>query len=137
MAAGLSGHAASIFANAQGIGQVFGPGELSGTVVFFPDPWPKKRQRKHRLLGQEAFARSLAQVTVPGGFLWVRTDVEDYAAQATATLTAGGWTCHGQESLPETLRYHDVRSTFGDHAKSAGVPTYELFFTRQRIDGVQ
>jgi tRNA (guanine-N7-)-methyltransferase len=51
---------------------------LSGIHIFFPDPWPKKRHHKRRLL-QVSFARLLATRVRPGGYLHVATDWEDYA----------------------------------------------------------
>jgi tRNA (guanine-N7-)-methyltransferase len=54
------------------------PAALSGIHIFFPDPWPKKRHHKRRLL-QVEFARRLATRLRPGGYLHVATDWEDYA----------------------------------------------------------
>jgi tRNA (guanine-N7-)-methyltransferase len=61
------------------------PQSLSGVHIFFPDPWPKKRHHKRRLL-QPAFVRTLADRLVPGGYVHVATDWEDYAEQILATL---------------------------------------------------
>ncbi len=63
------------------------PGSLAGVHVFFPDPWPKKRHHKRRLL-QAPFVRLLAQRLVAGGYLHVATDWEDYAHAILAVLTA-------------------------------------------------
>lgn len=63
------------------------PASLAGVHVFFPDPWPKKRHHKRRLL-QPAFVHELALRLVPGGYLHVATDWEDYAQQILATLAA-------------------------------------------------
>ncbi|HEY3554626.1 MAG TPA: tRNA (guanosine(46)-N7)-methyltransferase TrmB, partial [Casimicrobiaceae bacterium] len=49
------------------------PGSLSGVHVFFPDPWPKKRHHKRRLL-QAPFVRALARTLADGGYLHVATD---------------------------------------------------------------
>ncbi len=46
--------------------------------IFFPDPWPKKRHHKRRLL-QSSFVVALARVLKPGGLLHLATDWEDYA----------------------------------------------------------
>jgi tRNA (guanine-N7-)-methyltransferase len=63
------------------------PASLDGVHVFFPDPWPKKRHHKRRLL-QPAFAELLARAIKPGGYLHVATDWQDYAEQALAVLGA-------------------------------------------------
>jgi tRNA (guanine-N7-)-methyltransferase len=60
---------------------------LAGIHVFFPDPWPKKRHHKRRLL-QPAFAHELALRLAPGGYLHAATDWEDYAAQILVALAA-------------------------------------------------
>jgi tRNA (guanine-N7-)-methyltransferase len=63
------------------------PGSLAGIHVFFPDPWPKKRHHKRRLL-QPGFVHELALRLQPGGCLHVATDWEDYAHEILATLAA-------------------------------------------------
>jgi tRNA (guanine-N7-)-methyltransferase len=63
------------------------PASLAGIHVFFPDPWPKKRHHKRRLL-KPAFVHDLAQRLAPGGYVHTATDWEDYAHEILATLTA-------------------------------------------------
>ena len=63
------------------------PASLAGIHVFFPDPWPKKRHHKRRLL-KPAFVRELALRLEPGGYLHIATDWEDYAQEILATLAA-------------------------------------------------
>ena len=61
------------------------PASLAGIHIFFPDPWPKKRHHKRRLL-QPAFAALLATRLAPGGYLHFATDWEEYAVQALEVL---------------------------------------------------
>jgi tRNA (guanine-N7-)-methyltransferase len=63
------------------------PACLAGVHVFFPDPWPKKRHHKRRLL-QPDFVRALALRIAPGGYLHVATDWKDYADQILGVLSA-------------------------------------------------
>jgi tRNA (guanine-N7-)-methyltransferase len=56
------------------------PGSLSGVRVFFPDPWPKARHHKRRLLQPETVA-TIADRLRPGGVLHVATDHAGYAEQ--------------------------------------------------------
>jgi tRNA (guanine-N7-)-methyltransferase len=63
------------------------PGSLAGIHVFFPDPWPKKRHHKRRLM-QPAFAELAASRLAPGGYLHVATDWEEYAQQVLEVLAA-------------------------------------------------
>jgi tRNA (guanine-N7-)-methyltransferase len=61
------------------------PNVLAGVHVFFPDPWPKKRQQKRRLI-QGPLVRLLAERLAPGGYLHCATDWEEYAAQMVEVL---------------------------------------------------
>lgn len=63
------------------------PGSLAGVHVFFPDPWPKKRHHKRRLI-QPAFTALAASRLSPGGYLHVATDWEDYAYRVLEVLEA-------------------------------------------------
>lgn len=51
---------------------------LDGIHIFFPDPWPKKRHHKRRLI-QENFLKLMAQKIKQPGYLHIATDWEDYA----------------------------------------------------------
>jgi tRNA (guanine-N7-)-methyltransferase len=62
------------------------PGSLAGMHIFFPDPWPKKRHHKRRLV-QPAFARLAAERLAPGGYLHVATDWQEYAEHALGVLS--------------------------------------------------
>jgi len=56
-------------------------------LIFFPDPWHKKRHRKRRLI-DDAFAALLASRLRPGGTLRLATDWEDYAVQMLGVCDA-------------------------------------------------
>ena len=53
--------------------------------LFFPDPWPKKRHHKRRLV-QEPFVAEIARVLKPGGIFHVATDWADYARHTRDVL---------------------------------------------------
>ena len=59
---------------------LIGPGSLTGVRVFFPDPWPKARHHKRRLL-QPATIALIAGRLRPGGVLHAATDHAGYAEQ--------------------------------------------------------
>jgi len=63
------------------------PASLDALHIFFPDPWPKKRHHKRRLL-QAPFVALLASRLKAGGMLHVATDWENYAEQALAVRAA-------------------------------------------------
>ena len=55
--------------------------------IYFPDPWPKKRHHKHRLIN-ESFPALARQALAPGGTVYLRTDDEAYFAQMSAVFAA-------------------------------------------------
>jgi len=60
-------------------------GSLAAVHLFFPDPWPKKRHHKRRLV-QSDFAALVAVKLAPGGYFHVATDWPDYAEHVAAVL---------------------------------------------------
>ena len=62
------------------------PQSLAGVHVYFPDPWPKKRHNKRRLI-QSTFVSLLASRIAPGGYLHCATDWENYAEQMLEVLS--------------------------------------------------
>ena len=63
------------------------PSRFDAAHIFFPDPWPKKRHHKRRLI-QPAFVSLLAERMKPGAYLHVATDWENYAEQILVVLSA-------------------------------------------------
>ncbi len=53
---------------------------LTGVHIFFPDPWPKKKHNKRRLI-QRGFIEELLPLIQKGGYIYAATDWEDYAEQ--------------------------------------------------------
>lgn len=72
---------------AQALATVFGEGSVSELWTFFPDPWPKARHHKRRLVGPE-FARLVASRLAPGGVWRLATDWDDYAEAMREVLDA-------------------------------------------------
>ena len=60
---------------------------LDGVHIFFPDPWPKKRHHKRRLIQPELVAL-LCEKLKPGGYLHAATDWQEYAEHILAVLSA-------------------------------------------------
>lgn len=63
------------------------PARLDAVYIFFPDPWPKKRHHKRRLI-QPELVKSLARILKPGGLLHLATDWEEYAWHMLEVLEA-------------------------------------------------
>ena len=80
--------------------------------LFFPDPWPKKRHHKRRLV-QSPFVTELARVLKPGGVLHVATDWADYARHTREVLAASselaavepGDLCHNPLALRPPTKF--------------------------------
>jgi tRNA (guanine-N7-)-methyltransferase len=63
--------------DATDLDEIFAPNELNNVFIFFPDPWPKKRHHKNRLL-TFAFFMTLFHLQRPGSTLEIKTDSEEY-----------------------------------------------------------
>ncbi len=61
------------------------PGTIDRLYLLYPDPWPKRRQRKRRFLSEENLA-ALARVMRSGAELRFATDIDDYAGWALARV---------------------------------------------------
>jgi tRNA (guanine-N7-)-methyltransferase len=66
--------------------QLLAPASISELWTFFPDPWPKKKHHRRRLV-TPAFAALVADRLVPGGAWRLATDWPDYAEQMSQVLT--------------------------------------------------
>jgi tRNA (guanine-N7-)-methyltransferase len=62
-------------------------GSLAGLHVFFPDPWPKKRHNKRRIV-QPPLVALMARKLAPGGYIHLATDWQAYAEHMLEVLTA-------------------------------------------------
>jgi tRNA (guanine-N7-)-methyltransferase len=102
---------------------------LSAIHVYFPDPWPKKRHHKRRLM-TGTFAHELALRLQSDGYLHVATDWEDYANEMLATL--------GDEPLLENTAagFADrppwrPQTRFETRGVARGHAVYDLLFRRR------
>jgi tRNA (guanine-N7-)-methyltransferase len=64
---------------------MIGDNSVNGFHIFFPDPWPKKRHHKRRMV-QRPRTNLFAQKLAPGGYLYFVTDIIDYAEFALEEL---------------------------------------------------
>jgi tRNA (guanine-N7-)-methyltransferase len=94
-------------------------GSLHRINLYFPDPWPKKRHHKRRLL-QPAFLEVVAARLAPGGTLRVATDWHNYAEHIDEVVAASG-----------TLRVVERREHAGDAPLDRPVTKFERRGLRQ------
>jgi tRNA (guanine-N7-)-methyltransferase len=101
---------------------------LEAIHIFFPDPWPKKRHRKRRLV-QCPFTETLAKCLKPQGYLYMVTDWEDYALHALDELTATAGLRNAYESFAEPQRWRPV-TKFEKKGFAKDHKIRELFFLK-------
>lgn len=63
------------------------PASLAGIRAYFPDPWPKNRHHKRRLV-QRPFVHRATELLAPGGTLHLATDIAEYAEQMRTMCAA-------------------------------------------------
>ena len=106
------------------------PGSLAAIHVFFPDPWPKKRHHKRRLL-QAPFVELAASRLVPGGLLHVATDWQEYAQQVLEVLQA----TPGLENTAEGFAQRPAwrpETKFERRGLNLGHAVWDLVFARRQ-----
>ena len=108
-------------------------GSLERVILFFPDPWPKKRHHKRRLV-QPPFVDKLRRTIAPGGYFHAATDWEGYALQISrimaaaegfANLSASGSFYEGAVERPLTK--------FEKRGLKKGHQVRDLLFERTKI----
>lgn len=88
---------------------LFPPDSIDAITILFPDPWPKRRHHKHRLI-QPAFLEACGRALRPTGWLAIKTDDPNYFEQINEALAgcAGLQPWHGAEAaalLPEVTDF--------------------------------
>ena len=104
------------------------PESLSGVRIFYPDPWPKKRHHKRRIIRPEHVA-TMRGLLRSGGVLHCATDIEDYAEQMLDVLRADAGmanTAAGYAMRPE----HRPVTKFERRGVAAGRAIFDLVFRR-------
>jgi tRNA (guanine-N7-)-methyltransferase len=104
------------------------PAALDGVHIFFPDPWPKKRHHKRRLI-QPPFLALLASRMKPGATVHACTDWEDYAQQMLQVLSADRAlenTASGYADRPDTR----PETKFERRGLDLGHRVWDLVFRR-------
>jgi tRNA (guanine-N7-)-methyltransferase len=101
-------------------------GLLAGIHLFFPDPWPKKRHHKRRLV-QAEFAALAARKLAPGGYLHAATDWPEYAEQMEDVFSSNSLFQKGiQDTKKRPLTKFERRGI------ALGHPVRDLLFLRRQ-----
>jgi len=104
-------------------------GILTAIHVFFPDPWPKKRHHKRRLL-QPSFVHALALRLKPGGSIHVATDWEDYAMAILQTLRSEPLLANTADGYAARPAYRPV-TKFERRGQGLGHRVWDMIFRRR------
>jgi tRNA (guanine-N7-)-methyltransferase len=114
---------------------VIEPEALAGVHIFFPDPWPKKRHHKRRLI-QPPFVALLASRMKPGAYLHVATDWEDYARQILEVLAAEPRLANTSDGYAPRPDYRPL-TKFEQRGLNLGHKVWDLIFRRIRTDVIR
>jgi tRNA (guanine-N7-)-methyltransferase len=106
---------------------LFAPESLLGITVNFPDPWPKERHAKNRLL-QRSFFELAASRLRPGGEIRLATDHEEYLASAREQGAASGLYALLEAAPPEAV----FETKYALKWKAQAKPLYYQVFRRLR-----
>ncbi len=115
-------------ARAEDITDWFPEKAISEIHVNFPDPWPKKRHRKHRLISQ-AFLNNVHKLLRDDGAFTFKTDHEDYFNYAVEQLTAYPYLNIKEYSEDlHNSRYNEtnILTEFESLFKGKGFPVYYM-----------
>jgi tRNA (guanine-N7-)-methyltransferase len=112
--------------------RVVAPGAFAGIHIFYPDPWPKKRHQKRRLI-RDGLSEILASRLASGGYLYFVTDIEDYAIWALDVLKRTKGLRNRFEAFAPRQDWRP-ETKFEAHAQRDGRGTWELIFDRIRLE---
>jgi tRNA (guanine-N7-)-methyltransferase len=103
---------------------------LAGLHLFFPDPWPKKRHHKRRLV-QPAFIALAARRLAPGGYLHVATDWPEYAEQILEVLSREPLLQNAAAGFAPRPAHRPL-TKFEQRGLALGHPVRDVLFRRRR-----
>jgi tRNA (guanine-N7-)-methyltransferase len=108
------------------------PDALDEVLILFPDPWPKKRHHKRRLV-QPPFAALVASRLAPGGVLRLATDWRPYAEQMLEVLTASPGLRNTSPEGAFAARPDQRATRFERRGERLGHDIWDLVFTRDSL----
>ncbi len=109
---------------------MFAPASLHAIRIYFPDPWPKARHHKRRLI-QPQFVAALASRLQPGGTLHCATDWQPYAQQMLDVLSAEPLLHTEAEGFAPRPDWRPL-TKFEQRGLNLGHGVWDLIFTRPR-----
>ncbi len=107
------------------------PKSIRACHIYFPDPWPKKKHQKRRLIAPK-FAENLANTLEPGGQVFLRTDNEGYFRQMLKIFGENPRFLATSAPLELTVVSTDFEKTFAKQ----GIPTLHAQYRLARISAI-
>ena len=107
------------------------PKSIRACHIYFPDPWPKKKHRKRRLIAPK-FAENLAAALEPNGQVFLRTDNEGYFRQMLETFGENPRFLTTSAPLELTAVPTDFEKTFAQE----GIPTLRAQYRLARVPAI-
>ena len=101
------------------------PHSASALHVYFPDPWPKKRHRKHRFIN-ERFPEIARTALTPGGVVYLRTDDEDYFSQMAEVFHANA----EFKKMETPVELAELPTDFEQEFRERGIQTLRAAYQR-------
>lgn len=105
------------------------PESLDGVHIYFPDPWPKKRHHKRRLV-QAPFIKQLVSRLKPGAYIHCATDWEDYAMQMLEVLSQENALQNRHQDFAPRPDYRPL-TKFENRGLRLGYGVWDLIFEKK------
>ena len=109
--------------------QMIPDNSIAGFHIFFPDPWPKKKHHKRRLI-QPEFAHKLPQKLIEGGYVYAVTDWEEYAAQIVEVLSREALLYNPYDGFAEPIGWRP-KTSFQRKGEAKQHLIREIWFEKQ------
>lgn len=105
---------------------------LTGVQLYFPDPWPKKRHHKRRIV-QSAFVEMIHRVLKDDGYFHLATDWAPYAEHMMAVLTAstGFENANGSGQFAVDRPNHRPLTKFEQRGERLGHGVWDILFVKR------
>ncbi|MEI8027145.1 MAG: hypothetical protein WCI18_12430 [Pseudomonadota bacterium] len=115
------------YANAKTLDLLFVDQELDGVILFFPDPWEKKKSQHHNRLLTPEYCALLHKKVAESGFFWFKTDSQNYFESALSFMSKAGW--KEAAEWPELCKF-EIKTKFEKKFSGEGKPIFEKVWIR-------
>ena len=102
------------------------PHAAAAVHIYFPDPWPKKKHHRHRIIN-EAFPALAHTALAPKGTVFLRTDHGEYFQQMNDVFKA----CKDFSEVETPADLAEMTTDFEHHFNAQGIPTLRAAFQRR------